>query len=55
MADAKKPPHEPEAPRAPAAPKLPYEPPAVVSEEVFETLALACGKTGARCSPNLNS
>lgn len=24
--------------------RLPYEPPAVISEEVFETLALACGK-----------
>ena len=24
--------------------RLPYEPPTVVAEEVFETLALACGK-----------
>lgn len=24
--------------------RAPYEPPAIVSEEVFETLALACGK-----------
>lgn len=23
-------------------PRLPYEPPAVISEEVFETLALSC-------------
>ena len=30
--------------------RLPYEPPAVVSEEVFETLALACGKVaGPMC------
>jgi hypothetical protein len=29
----------------PAA-REPYEPPAVISEEAFETLALACGKTG---------
>jgi hypothetical protein len=36
-------------------PRLPYEPPAVISEEVFETLALACTKTGARCTPTLNS
>jgi hypothetical protein len=28
--------------------KRPYEPPAVVSERIFETTALACGKvTGA--------
>jgi hypothetical protein len=26
----------------------PYEAPAVVSEEVFETLALACGKVNGR-------
>jgi hypothetical protein len=31
-------------------PRLPYEPPAVVSEETFETLAIACGKmSGPRC------
>jgi hypothetical protein len=31
---------------APTGGKEPYEPPAVVSEETFETLAIACGKTG---------
>ena len=31
-------------------PRLPYEPPAVTSEEVFETLAARCGKLGgAKC------
>jgi hypothetical protein len=31
----------------------PYEPPAVISEEIFETLAIACGKTGgAFCIAN---
>lgn len=25
--------------------RLPYEPPQVISEEVFETLALSCSKT----------
>jgi len=31
-------------------PKLPYEPPAVVSEETFETLAIACAKmSGPSC------
>jgi hypothetical protein len=30
--------------------RLPYEPPAVVSEETFETLAIACGKmSGSTC------
>lgn len=31
--------------------RLPYEPPAVVSEETFETLALGCAKTSGilRC------
>lgn len=34
-----------------AAPRLPYEPPAILSEEVFETLALACGKiSGGGCT-----
>jgi hypothetical protein len=33
--------------------KLPYEPPAVVTEEVFETLAVACGKQGtSKCILN---
>lgn len=45
-------PHDPTAPAVSDAPasKEPYEPPAVVSEEVFETLALHCGKVhGNRC------
>lgn|GEM_PF-4831237 len=25
-------------------PRLPYEPPAIVGEQTFETLALSCGK-----------
>lgn len=37
---------EPAGDETPAEIKEPYEPPAVMSEEVFETLALACGKTG---------
>ena len=28
-------------------PRKPYERPAIISEEVFETLALACGKSTA--------
>lgn len=33
--------------------RLPYEPPAIVSEEVFETLALGCSKTSSQgtCLP----
>jgi hypothetical protein len=39
----------PERQDEPAA-RLPYEPPAIISEEVFETLAASCGKAGgARC------
>ncbi len=35
---------------APAEAREPYEPPAVVSEEIFETLAIACGKSsGPAC------
>jgi hypothetical protein len=30
--------------------KLPYEPPAVISDEVFETLALGCNKVSHRPS-----
>jgi hypothetical protein len=33
--------------------KRPYEPPAIASEEVFETTALACGKRpaqGGKCN-----
>ena len=37
--------HEEKPPRE----RLPYEPPAVISEEVFETLALSCGKDGPIC------
>ncbi len=36
--------------------KLPYEPPAVVSEETFETLAMACRKmSGPLCQAGLSS
>ena len=31
--------------------KLPYERPAVISTEVFETLALACASTRFACPP----
>jgi hypothetical protein len=31
--------------------KLPYERPAVISAEVFETLALSCGSSGFACPP----
>lgn len=42
---------EHEAPTA-TDPRQPYEPPRIVSEEVFETLALACGKAsgGFQCT-----
>ena len=36
----------------------PYEPPAIVSEETFETLSLTCGKTSSLnpgCNPPLGS
>jgi len=33
------------APKTESEVKEPYEPPAVISEEVFETLAVTCGKT----------
>jgi hypothetical protein len=39
----------------PTGAKEPYDQPAVISEEVFETLAMACGKTGSQaavCGPN---
>ena len=35
--------------------KRPYEPPRILSEEIFETTALACGKMapgGAACNVN---
>jgi hypothetical protein len=31
--------------------RLPYEPPAVISEKVFETLALSCGKVNPFSCP----
>lgn len=33
-------------------PKLPYERPAVISEEVFETLALSCANMIRVCAPS---
>jgi hypothetical protein len=37
----------------PTGAREPYEPPQVISEEVFETLAVACGKTGGfGCAAN---
>ena len=46
MTPPEKPPEIAEEPK-----RLPYEPPAVVSEETFETLALGCAKTSGilRC------
>lgn len=34
--------------------RLPYEPPAVISEEVFETLALSCAKANMFVCPGGN-
>jgi hypothetical protein len=34
--------------------RLPYEPPAVISEEVFETLALSCAKANPFVCPGGN-
>lgn len=34
--------------------RLPYEPPAVISEEVFETLALSCAKANPIACPGGN-
>jgi hypothetical protein len=34
--------------------RLPYEPPAVISEEVFETLALSCAKANPLVCPGGN-
>lgn len=39
------------AQRTPEA-KLPYERPSVISEEVFETLALSCANARGICSPS---
>jgi hypothetical protein len=41
-------------PRAGQSGKRKYEPPEIISQEVFETTALACGRRpgqGGRCSP----
>lgn len=38
-----------EAERTDSGTKEPYEPPAVISDDVFETLALTCNKTVANC------
>ncbi|GAB4527573.1 MAG: hypothetical protein Tsb0020_45040 [Haliangiales bacterium] len=35
-------------------PRRPYEPPAVISEEVFETLALSCAKANPVVCPGGN-
>lgn len=37
-----------------AAERLPYEPPAVVSEHVFETLALSCARADPLVCPGGN-
>lgn len=34
--------------------RLPYEPPAVISEEVFETLALSCAQANPFVCPGGN-
>lgn len=36
---------------APAKRRLPYEAPAVISDEVFETLALSCARVRIACPP----
>jgi hypothetical protein len=35
--------------------KLPYERPAVISDEVFETLALSCASARLVCTPTSQS
>lgn len=45
--------HEQEEDRQPEQ-RLPYEPPAVISEEVFETLALSCAKANPFVCPGGN-
>lgn len=47
MNEAPKDDRKPEPPR-----RLPYERPAVVSDEVFETLALSCANAPRLCSPS---
>lgn len=48
--DPKEPPSAP--PPVPATRKLPYEAPAIISEQVFETLALSCANARFVCPPN---
>lgn len=50
----KKDPTQTEPPRSPAK-RLPYERPAVISEDVFETLALSCSASFPTCNPNSKS
>jgi hypothetical protein len=49
-------PQDPNAsqPQPPAPRKLPYERPAVISDEVFETLALSCANARFVCPPGGN-
>ena len=50
------PPDEAPPPReARATTRLPYEAPAVLSEEVFETLALSCTSGTIACGPGIAS
>ena len=44
----------PAGPNPPAKQRLPYERPAVISEDVFETLALSCTRAFG-CSPGNRS
>lgn len=48
--DSKEPPSSP--PPAPVTRKLPYEAPAIISEQVFETLALSCQNARFVCPPS---
>jgi hypothetical protein len=48
-------PKQPANPSGAPAPRRPYERPSVISEEVFETLALSCANARLACPPtNLN-
>jgi hypothetical protein len=49
--DIRQPPGPGRAPAPRPSGKLPYERPAVISEDVFETLALSCVRTGFSCPP----
>lgn len=44
----------PEQPPPATAQRLPYERPAVISDEVFETLALSCANARFVCPPSGN-